>query len=113
MKEKAGMEKAIDLRSFAQSSSLKETLSFASLYKNSLPKNSKVIGDFVEVRDSKGSLLRRRSISNADNYPSPDPSRIFRRIGVLNDDERNEHNMNLVQNRKSKYELEDFQKQKK
>lgn len=57
--------------------------------------------------------MRRRSISNADNYPSPDPGRIFRRIGVLNYDERNEHNMNLIHNRKSKYELDDFKKQKK
>ena len=108
------MEKAINLRQFANDHlNLKDSLSFASLYKNTLPNNCKVIGDFVEVRNSKGALLRRRSISNADNYPTPDPTRIFRRIGVVNDDERNEHNMNIVQNRKSRYELQDFRNQKK
>ena len=108
------MEKIINLKHFANDHiNLKDGLSFASLYKNTLPSNCKVVGDFVEVRDSKGALLRRRSISNADNYPNPDPTRIFRRIGVVNHDERNEHNNNLIHNRRSKYELEDFQKQKK
>ena len=48
MKEKDGMEKAINLKSLAHSgTNIKDTLSFASLYKNTLPQNCKVIGDFV------------------------------------------------------------------
>ena len=66
IKEKEGQSIGINLRDLSNDKlSLKESMSFASLYKNTLPKNSKIVGDFIEVRDGKGNLLRRRSISNA------------------------------------------------
>jgi hypothetical protein len=69
-------------------------LAFTSVHKINLPENCQIVGDFIEVRDSKGTLLRRRAISKKSipSDGSKQKSTLLSRIGVINDKERIEHN---------------------
>ncbi len=47
---------------------LHDSLSFASIYKNTLPENCQLVGNHIEVRNKKGVLMRRKSIVEDDGH---------------------------------------------
>lgn len=61
----------------------------------------------MEVRGKDGSLKRRKCIAGDAG------EQVFRKLGIISDEDRNSHNFALVSNRPSKYELGDFQRDKK
>ena len=82
------MDLGIDFKDYTSSKlNLRESLAFSSIYKSTAPSNCQIVGKFIEIRDPKGNLLRRRSISNAESQPSE--NKILRRLGVINYNERN------------------------
>ena len=69
-----------------------------------MPKNCEIKGNYIEIRDNKGVLQRKKLI--IENRESINKEKyIFRKIGVISPEERNNHNEALVINRKSKYKI--------
>jgi hypothetical protein len=60
-------------------SQLRESLAFASIYKEHLPKKCEIVGDYIEIRSKDGVLKRKKCIIDG---PSKEKE-IYRKIGII------------------------------
>lgn len=74
--------------------------------------NIKIKSDWIEIRDNKGKLLRKKRINIHENDLTTEKESdvLLRKLGILSTKEIAEHNFSIVTKRKSKYEFDDLEK---